>query len=143
MKDRYLFRGQEVNSKNWVYGGISKLPKADDYEHAIINTEFIEGKEEDEYLITIPVKQHTVGQYTGLPDKNGNKIFEGDIAQWWLEDTQEDGGGKWVQVEVVKYMGCWCVMEVGRKEIYNTTDNRPELLFDMKDKLEVVGTIHD
>ena len=64
-----LFRGKRTDNRQWVYGLLGRYNA--DFECANII---------DEFELLVPVKTESVGQYTGLTDKNGKKIFEGDIV---------------------------------------------------------------
>ena len=123
-----LFRGKCCTTGEWVEGflGIEEL---DDY---VIQQFSFDEYFASECIDQYSVKLETVGQYTGLTDKNGKKIFEGDILEGDLEDSL-DPGAKW-RSEVIWGKFGW-----------NCKGNKISLPMDEYDirEGEVIGNIHD
>lgn len=137
MKSEIEFRGQRAGNKEWVYGyyGRSKiaspsamfLGKGD----VFIEKSFIFNE-----LLAEEVIPETVGQYVGIADKNGKKIFEHDIVK-----TKYGRLCRVVRVSLPSYVG-WD-LEVFDENNALTTKKPDEYDLYYKDNLEVIGTVFD
>lgn len=126
-----LFRGKRADNGEWVYGVPIKKALAgshDGYYPKIIPE--CDGRHQTIYSTAI--KEETLGQYTGLTDKNGTKIFEGDILKTKY--------GRLCKVEWVSSPCdvCWDLTPIETKHEYADEYDLWRSI-----NLEVIGNVHD
>jgi len=133
MNDRYFFRGKCKDNGAWMQGSLIAFP--DDNEHYGIWSENAQS-----YLWIYPA---TVGQCTGLKDKSGKLIFEGDIVL----------SGSYGKPEAISFgvniggAGCGCGVNhyigyVGFSLQDDYSEHEWRVVEEFS-KYEVIGNIHD
>ena len=121
-----LFRGKRVDNGEWVYGLLCRVG------NTYANIRRMDTK------VLYSVLTNTIGQFTGLTDKNGRKIFEGDILKIYPDcDYCED----YSISTVYSYNGVLCVDYRG--DDFDST--ALGFINDVNDDadFEIIGNIYD
>lgn len=129
------FRGYNRKNKQWLYGFYLQNCG----HHFVCSDEFAQkGKSWDDY----EVDSETVGQFTGLTDKNGREIYEGDVVRY-SDESDDDYPRHGVVDSVVFEDGCfWPVSEswAHDKEVIGNIHDNPELL-EQREQCELAKTL--
>lgn len=102
-----LFRGKQTTDGEWITGYLVSASHIGDWVEAN------------------PVDPATVGQFTGLTDKNGKKIFEGDIV---ISTNPRRLSSKPTVVEFSPYSGYWNCAEARNPVVVGNIHDNPKLL---------------
>ena len=140
MKREIEFRGQRADNKEWVYGFYYKRTyfygDLSVKHYIIVSNEDLGYDQALEYYEVIP---ETVGQYVGIKDKNGKKVYEGDIVYCSYNNCEVVFG----LYGVCDYKTVGFFMKVNEALFTDEEDNFVYWGFEDGDKIEVLGNVYE
>lgn len=130
MEREIKFRGKIKDNQEWVYGSYMNRAKS---KHQIVS----EGQ-----IFPFTVEKESVGQFTGLYDKNETPIYEGDVlAIPELYETPEMVSARHINWEVIFFNGAYNIKN-NFSPNPNDQDNLPLVILAYDGNVEVIGNIH-
>lgn len=118
-----LFRGKRAENDEWVFGDLRHIFYGECYPHIVDNSNGLNNS-----VCGLEVDPATVGQFTGLTDRNGVKIFEGDIVH--------------VKAHSCSFTGCVIYWSEEARFVCKTKHGMHYAMCN-KFEFEIIGNIHD
>ena len=136
MNREILFRGKSIDTDEWLYGHLFNYGLTAPTNVPCISVCVPTSWEEACNLDA--VHPDTIGQYTGLKDKKGTKIFEGDILEYI--GKRKDNVNKVYRRKVVFHEGMFALLS---KELQAYSALNYHGMKDGRSAWRVIGNIHD
>ena len=139
MNREIKFRGISIDE--WVYGMLCKVNEGDTEHGEPIKYKIqTDEKEYGEYVKCFITDENTIGQYTGLKDKNGKEIYEGDVVLLTCYNYEEPVFGGEFKVIYDDINGMWILVDLENKDMGFTFG---EIRSYYKAEFEVIGNVFE
>lgn len=155
MNREIKFRGKMIPENEWIFGTILRIPappvcfgksETDKYYIQFPDPRYMPDWNMPYKMVQGEVNPETIGQYTGLHDKNGKEIYEGDIIEFSYDvftgnfDTKVGRG-------IIEFIdGAFYIkpFEIEGKKIKDIDNEEWFLIYTVNiDTLKVIGNIYD
>lgn len=143
MNRKIKFRGYNYQYEKWFYGSLFIQKYANDFTLSNSRTMII-----DDRGYSVMVDNDTIGQYTGLKDKNGVEIYEGDIVRYYHKTFFKKKGEEVFDFKNEKCYVVWdiegaCFILNKRKD--KVTNKAYIDILDMSESnnIEIIGNIYE
>ena len=149
MNREIKFRGKMIPGNEWIFGTILRIPappvcfgksETDKYYIQFPDPRYMPDWNMPYKMVQGEVNPETVGQYTGIDDKNGKEIYEGDIVLldcYYYGEPAFDGEFKVIYDDI---NGMWLLVDLENKDRGVAFG---EIRNYYKAEIEVIGNIYD